>query len=433
MKFIILLGRDRMSEYESSIIKKIDSKYVVDKTVELANIDSPTGKEKEVALKYKEILEEVGMKVYLQEVENDRYNVIGVLRGEEPGYCSLMFNGHMDTSFSFNDPWEILSRISPYYRREQPQARVEGDYIYGLGVYNMKSALAAYATAVKAIVDSGIKLKGTLMVAGVVGEIEKAQIDEFQGSSYRGYGYGTSYLVQHGGTADYAIIGEPTGLRLVTEHFGSLWTKISISTNKLSHSAYSKIDDNLIVKLAKFINEFKDVFIPQYYAKYRYKGVDPVINIGAVEGGLKWRLSRTPINASIYIDLRYPPLSSIEEVKKDVLQFIFQMEKKLEVNIDVNFFVSDHWAYTDENSLVVKSIREAHKAVTNEEVKTTIVTWSSDANILTKYGVQTVLYGPAGDPDPKKEVRGVQYIPNLITATKVYALAAYKITSNKCH
>jgi len=92
MKFIILLGRDRMSEYESSIIKKIDSKYVVDKTVELANIDSPTGKEKEVALKYKEILEEVGMKVYLQEVENDRYNVIGVLRGEEPGYCSLMFN-----------------------------------------------------------------------------------------------------------------------------------------------------------------------------------------------------------------------------------------------------------------------------------------------------------------------------------------------------
>ena len=52
------------------------------------------------------------------------------------------------------------------------------------------------------------------MSAGVVGEIEKAQIGRFQGKSYRGAGVGARYLMDHGVMADMCIIGEPTGLHL---------------------------------------------------------------------------------------------------------------------------------------------------------------------------------------------------------------------------
>ena len=44
----------------------------------------------------------------------------------------------------------------------------------------MKSALAAYASAVRTIQDNSVKLKGDIVIAGVVGEIEKTQVDQVQ-------------------------------------------------------------------------------------------------------------------------------------------------------------------------------------------------------------------------------------------------------------
>ena len=42
-----------------------------------------------------------------------------------------------------------------------------------------------------------------MIVAAVAGEIEKTQWGDFKGKEYRGYGYGTHYLVQPRHPAGY--------------------------------------------------------------------------------------------------------------------------------------------------------------------------------------------------------------------------------------
>ena len=92
-----------------------------------------------------------------------------------------MFNGHMDTSNTGDE--DFLTGIG-----YKPHAVVKDGMIYGLGIYNMKGALVCYVHAVKALLETGLKLEGDVILGAVCGEIEKTQWGEFQGKEYRGYG-----------------------------------------------------------------------------------------------------------------------------------------------------------------------------------------------------------------------------------------------------
>ena len=144
-----------------------------------------------------------------------------------------MFNGHMDTSYSGREPW--LKDVPGF----QPKAFVEGDRLYGLGISNMKGALACYVEAVRALQDAGVRLRGDVLIAAVCGEIEKTQYGDATGAQYRGYAAGTRYLVSHGGVADMCLLGEPTEGKVVLGHFGSLWLRIRVHGNFI-HTAFSE-------------------------------------------------------------------------------------------------------------------------------------------------------------------------------------------------
>jgi len=116
----------------------VDREKLVKDALDLINIDSPTGREGEVAEEYASKLKALGMKVVLQEVEQGRQNVLATLRGANPGGATLMFNGHLDTSFAASESPDILRAISPVYRFEPPWGYLKGDWIYGMGAFNMK-------------------------------------------------------------------------------------------------------------------------------------------------------------------------------------------------------------------------------------------------------------------------------------------------------
>ena len=158
-----------------------------------------------------------------------RANVVARWMGSGGGK-NLMFNGHMDTSNTGDE--DFLT--GPGYK---PHAIVKNGFIYGLGIYNMKGALVCYTHAVKALQRAGVRLKGDVIVAAVAGEIEKTQWGDFKGKEYRGYGYGTHYLVNHGILPDMCILGEPTDMHVVLEHFGSMWVRISC-TGIYVHTAF---------------------------------------------------------------------------------------------------------------------------------------------------------------------------------------------------
>ena len=67
------------------------------------------------------------------------------------GGPTLMFNGHLDTSYSGREPW--LAGIPGF----QPEGFVRDGRIYGLGISNMKGAFVAYLAAVRALGDAELQ------------------------------------------------------------------------------------------------------------------------------------------------------------------------------------------------------------------------------------------------------------------------------------
>src|SRR5918998_4909473 len=133
-------------------------------------------------------LDGLGLQGQWQQVEDGRANVLATWPGTGGG-PSLMFNGHLDTSSSGREPW--LREVPGF----QPQAFERDGRLYGLGISNMKGALACYVEAVRALDDARVRLRGDVLVAAVCGGIEKGQWGEAQGAEYRGYAAGSRYLV----------------------------------------------------------------------------------------------------------------------------------------------------------------------------------------------------------------------------------------------
>ena len=253
----------------------------------------------------------MGGQVQWQQVEDGRANVLGTWAGEAGG-PTLMFNGHMDTSYSGREPW--LAGVAGF----QPSAFVKDGRLFGLGISNMKGALACYVEAVRALRDAGVRLKGDVMVAAVCGEIEKAQWGDAQGAEYRGYAAGSRFLVSHGGVADMCILGEPTEGKVVLGHFGSLWLRISTSGNFI-HTAFSEgtRDRNSILRMREVLEAVLD-WIPAWEANpaNAYRGVPAVVGVSAIQGGFGWRVSRTPHRTDLFLDVRVPPTKSMAAARR---------------------------------------------------------------------------------------------------------------------
>ena len=158
-------------ELSERLIASIDEQRLVDTACTYVSTPSPTGSEQAMGEKVREAFEDAGLSVSWQQVEDGRPNVIGTVEGRGGG-PTLMFNGHMDTSYSGREPH--LRHIFGF----QPEAVVKDGRIYGLGISNMKGALACYLEAIRAIADAGVKLKGDVLIACVSGEIEKTQWGE---------------------------------------------------------------------------------------------------------------------------------------------------------------------------------------------------------------------------------------------------------------
>src|SRR5262249_5904419 len=158
---------------------EVDADRLVQLAVDLVSVPSPTGDEQAMGERVREELESIGLQVQWQQVEDGRPIVVG-LWGGAGGGKALMVYGHMDTSDSGREPW--LAGIRGF----QPDGFVQEGRVYGLGISNMKGALACYMAAVRALRDAGVRLRGDVMIACVSGEIEKTQwYPDFVGREYR--------------------------------------------------------------------------------------------------------------------------------------------------------------------------------------------------------------------------------------------------------
>ncbi|MDQ2982824.1 MAG: M20/M25/M40 family metallo-hydrolase [Actinomycetota bacterium] len=393
---------------------RIDERRLVGLAIEAVSIPSFTGSEQAMAEYMGGVLEELGLQVQWQQVEDRRANVLGTLAGEGGG-PTLMFNGHMDTSYSGREPW--LAGIPGF----QPEGFERDGRIYGLGISNMKGALACYVEAVRAVQDAGVRLRGDVMIAAVAGEIEKTQQGDAQGAEYRGYAAGSRYLVGHGGAADMCILGEPTENKVVLAHFGSLWLRLS-TQGPFIHTAFSegRRDENSILRMRPVLERVLE-WLPSWEEEMSYDGVRGVANVGSIEGGFGWRASRTPHRTDLYLDLRVPPDVQMAEARRKALEFARSLE-----GVEAEVYVTAPGATIDEAHPLVAALDASHAEVFGSPPERDVTRWFSDASVLTRYGIETVNYGTSsGLPDA--ELGENLAIDGLVKTAEVYARAALKV------
>jgi len=401
---------------------RIDEGRLVDWASRAIATPSFTGSEEAMAELMRETFLDLGLQVQWQQVEEGRANVLGTLPGSGGG-PSLMFNGHLDTSYSGREPW--LRHVPGF----QPSAFVEDGRLYGLGISNMKGALACYVEALRALADGRVRLRGDVLVAAVSGEIEKAQWGDAQGAEYRGYAAGSRYLVSHGGVADMCVLGEPTESKVVLGHFGSLWLRIS-TRGPFVHTAFSegKRDENAIVRLRDVLDAVLE-WIPTWEGdpENAYRGAKAIVNVGAVEGGFGWRVSRTPHRADLFLDVRVPPTKEMATARGQVLDLVRDLAERFpEHGIEGEVYVTAPGAEIAEEHPLVGALDEAHAEVFGAAPERDVTRWFSDASVLTRYGIATVNYGTSTGLLDTVKGENLE-IDGLVKTAEVYARVATKV------
>ena len=142
---------------------------------------------------------------WCHEVERDEaLGVVAWTGAPGPGR-DLMLNGHIDVVPAGDESQWTDPPFVPVLRDGR---------VYGRGAVDMKGGLCCALAAARAVGDAGVRLRGRLSVASVVGEEDG--------------GTGTLATLLRGHTADGAVIPEPTRLRLVTAQAGSLMFRLTV-------------------------------------------------------------------------------------------------------------------------------------------------------------------------------------------------------------
>jgi acetylornithine deacetylase/succinyl-diaminopimelate desuccinylase-like protein len=272
----------------------------------------------------------------------------------------------------------------------------------------------------------------------VVGEIEKTAIEEFQGIDYSGYGIGTRHLVTHGVTADFALLAEPTGMRIAVANMGCVWLRVTVG-GTVAHSALANKPDvvNAIAVMHDLQNDIAR-WARDYEAAHVHMGEHPNVTIAAIRGGAPWRLSRNPHSCSLYLDIRTVPGQTVDGVKRDLRRILRAFADRTGTGEPhLHVYVSDPPTVLDETHPLVQALGAAQAAVTGERPASIIRRPGADTVHLNAHGVPCVAFGPGGRMHP--DARGASMhafgehvlVDDCVAAAKIYLAAALDLCSRK--
>ncbi|MGH7833629.1 MAG: M20/M25/M40 family metallo-hydrolase [Candidatus Binatia bacterium] len=420
-------------ELAAKVLAQIDKDELAQLACDLVNIPSPTGQEKAVAEYILNWFQTNGLKAVRQEVDVDRPNAVGVLKGDGTG-LSLGFNGHMDTSFTGTA--EDLRMVA----RVEPDAALKGSIrdgkVHGLGISNMKGGVAAFMLAGKALKKSGVKLKGDVILAAVVGEISRTPIGPWQTKEYRGEGTGTRHLLNHGMQSDYAVVADGSDMNIVWTQTGVVQLKITTfgqaeaawGTKRSTHPP-AKL--NAIVKMTTIINalekwaeDFEERCIYQSPTGPLY----PKVNIGAIEGGAPYRPNYFPGVCTVYLDVRMPPQVRPVTVQHEIERTL----GKLGIEYEMEAYKSLLGHEGKGVEPLVESLEEIHQFLFGDKLRFEAPDRASiwtDTNIYNELGIPAVKIGPRGKRvGPRTEELEIDV---MVKAAQIYALVALDICSRE--
>jgi acetylornithine deacetylase/succinyl-diaminopimelate desuccinylase-like protein len=411
------------------VTKRIKREELAELTKELVDIPSPTGSEKAIGEFILEWHGRHGIKPVRQDLAPNRVNAIGIVEGRGNG-ISLTINGHMDTSYTGTEEDRMFCRTM------EPESELKGAVrdgkVFGLGASNMKSGLAAFMVAGKAIKESGAALKGDLVLAAVAGEISRTPIGPYQSEAYRGEGTGTQHLLTHGMQTDYAIVADRSAHSIVWAQNGV--AQFKITTFGDPHAAWGVTREekapeasSAILKMMKVLQAV-DGWAVEFERAHVYASphgqIVPKVNIGSIQGGAPFRPNYYPGVCSIYVDVRTPPELRPVQVQRELRAAL----GKLGVEYEIEMYASKMGYEAKGAEPVIKVLEDSYQSLFGKKTPAPTGVHASiwtDTNIYNEMGIPACKFGLGGG---KWKIRSEQIdIENIFQAAQVYAAAALEI------
>jgi acetylornithine deacetylase/succinyl-diaminopimelate desuccinylase-like protein len=385
-----------MNETDQRLIELVDPDCLRDLTLDLVRIPSPTGDCAAVAEYYAQVLRDIGLDVELD--YPDEYpqspNVIARLRGAALGR-TLQFDGHLDTIHAPHDP--------PCYRDGR---------IYGRGATDMKSSLAAVAEVVRVIKESGVKLRGDVLITAHgmheapwgIGETLRLLIN-------KGH-VGDAAFVMEGNPGELPVIGKGLSIFEVDIHREGDAIHETAATNDLPHPIV--VGHQLVQAMLDKNAEFARTDLPYDMGPETYF-------IGIFESGDFY--NRVPTHCRIVGTRRYAPNRSFNEVEAEFRGMTTRIAVETGAGIDVNIWRQRDGFEIDPGIPIAVALREAYATVYGEPIKLIGLKICGDSSIfIHEAGIPALLYGP-GLTRAHADVEWVE-LQDVVATTKVFLISA---------
>ena len=406
----------------------VDPQRVLDLERALIQIPSSSFEEQAIADYLAEYMTGIGLEVEMMDVTSPldpattSRQPIGRLRGTGGG-PSLMLNGHMDPGVEMSG-WSV----DPY------GAKFEDGWIWGMGAHDDKGGVAAMVSAVDAVIRSGARLAGDVLVCPVV--------------AHKYGGAGTRALLAHGVTADICINLEHSANTIANVCVGIVMARVRTTSPDLffrfsdeARAAYW----NPVEQQGEILRRLGPSLTPagedswMTFTPHPDLSGFPMHNVDVIHKEHYYQTNFTGLSTrdcELVFQVRTVPGQTVESVRADVERLLdgiardhpaFRYELELPASGTETSWCQDPMEMAKDHPLVVH-LAEGHERASGEAPHVGgygRLGNVGDGNILAAAGIPSLQYGP-GDiriyhewPTPDERVQ----LDDLVVAARAIAWA----------
>jgi succinyl-diaminopimelate desuccinylase len=254
---------------------------------------------------------------------------------------------------------------------EQFRPRIQSGKLRGRGACDTKGSVAAMLGAVCDLARSGRRPAHTEIVfAGLVDE-ENAQA-------------GSRALAAGGLKADLAVVGEPTGLQVVTAHKGSLWLRLE-TVGKSAHGSRPDLGCNAIHAMARLVDKLETEYARLLARKRHPLLGSATVSVGVISGGTQPNI--VPDHCFIELDRRTLPGETEAGVWREIRAIL--RKHQVEAGCLSNKLAPCNPLETDPRLPLVQQFLKIAR-----QRKPAGMHYFCDAAVLSEGGIPSIVFGP---------------------------------------
>ncbi|MFT5134177.1 MAG: acetylornithine deacetylase/succinyl-diaminopimelate desuccinylase-like protein [Gammaproteobacteria bacterium] len=412
----------------------LDSQHAIDLDVDLVNIFSPTGFEKEINHFIVDYWKRAGVQAFYQQMDEHQGNGVARLIGEGDG-PTLFLCCPIDSHWTGKLEDDGLQWGDPMRRDNTQPAVVEGQTIIGLGSSNDKGAASSIMMAVEALHRANVPLQGTLIASTLAGGAPALSPDDEPRKNI-GFCQGLIHALCNGQQSDYALLHKP-GHHVSWEEPGMCFFRIRIHGNPDYMATENRADDGtdpdtrapyrVFTDTARILSAL-DAAAKEYRQLAKAGTFKPAMAVGAVRAGAPNKPNWSTAISEVFLDIRPAPWTAPIEIKYwfDALMLDI-ISSHPGMKVDWEMTVSLPGGRTDPNNWIIQSsIRavQALEGVSNDEYEGS-VGGQTEAGMLRNWGIPTArISGGPPNPELPEDLKpgftmSGAYAPHLIDAAKV--------------